>query len=129
MPAEVRALGPVQVYARDLARKSAPFTGRRLIFRGNLHHVVEALDDNPANAGRLREQAATPRADMPSRPAPGRTSTAAPLHAYPEGLLPALGQRARHEGRPRYVPEDLDLSALPRSVRVKAVLVLHHASR
>ncbi|WP_432086385.1 NACHT domain-containing protein [Streptomyces sp. bgisy095] len=93
------------------------FTGRRLISQGNLHLVVEALDGDPAKAERLRKQAAA-RADTP-RPAPDPTSATDPLRAYLEGLLPALEQWARHEGRPRYVPEDLDLFALPRSVRVR----------
>ncbi|WP_435186941.1 NACHT domain-containing protein [Streptomyces sp. bgisy126] len=94
------------------------FTGRRPISRGNLHLVVEALDGDPAKAERLRKRAAAARADTP-RPAPNPTSATDPLRAYLEGLLPALEQWARHEGRPRYVPEDLDLFALPRSVQVR----------
>ncbi|MFE4262673.1 NACHT domain-containing protein [Streptomyces sp. NPDC056883] len=95
------------------------FTGRRLISQGNLHLVVEALDGDPAKAERLRKQAAAARADAPPRPAPGRMPPVDPLRTYLEGLLPALEHWARHEGRPRYVPEGLDLFALPRSVRVR----------
>ncbi|MER5765493.1 HEAT repeat domain-containing protein [Streptomyces sp. NPDC002082] len=95
------------------------FTGRRLISQGNLHLVVEALDGDPAKAERLRKRAAAARADTPPLRASDPTPPPDPLRAYLEGLLPALEHWARHEGRPRYVPEDLDLFALPRSVRIR----------
>ncbi|MCX5122717.1 HEAT repeat domain-containing protein [Streptomyces sp. NBC_00347] len=95
------------------------FTGRRLISQGNLHLVVEALDGDPGKAERLRKRAAAARADTPPLRASDPAPAPDPLRAYLEGLLPALERWARHEGRPRYVPEDLDLFALPRSVRIR----------
>ncbi|MCZ4120356.1 NACHT domain-containing protein [Streptomyces sp. H39-S7] len=95
------------------------FTGRRLVSQGNLYLVVEALDGDSARAERLRKRAAAAWADTPQRPAQEPAATTDPVHTYLEGLLVALEHWARHEGRPRYVPEDLDLFALPRFVRVR----------